>query len=156
LDAYEIRRNDQGMESDFGIVPLPKYDEAQDKYYSLVNSYTGALLGVPKSAENLDRVSIILEALSAESRYTLQPAYYDITLQRKYARDEESEAMLDIIFGSRVYDIGSTYEFGGVWAASRDTLSAKRSRDIMSMYEKISAKAQKDIDKVVAIFEAMD
>ena len=146
----------RGMESDFGIVPLPKYDEAQDKYYSLVNSYTGALLGIPKSVDDLNRVSIILEALSAESRYTVQPAYYDVTLQRKYARDEESEAMLDLIFGSRVYDIGSTYEFGGVWAATRDVLSAKQNRNVISMYEKIAGKAQADIDKVVGIILEMD
>ena len=36
------------------------------------------------------------------------PAYYDIVLQNKVARDVESQEMLDIIFSSRVIDIGDS------------------------------------------------
>jgi len=145
----------RGMESDFGILPLPKFDEGQDKYHSVVNSYTGVLLGVPKSAENLDRVGIILEALSAESKYTLRPAYYDVVLQRKYTRDEESSEMLDIIFGNRVYDVGAVYSFGGVFL-DFIALCNRSNRDIMSYYEKRSGQMEKAIEKTVDIFQSMD
>ncbi|MCL1859261.1 MAG: extracellular solute-binding protein [Oscillospiraceae bacterium] len=145
----------RGMEANFGIIPLPKFDEAQEKYYSVVNPYTGVLLGVPKSASDLDRVSIILEALSAESRYTLQPAYYDVVLTRKYVRDEESEEMLDIIFNSRVYDIGSVYSFGNVFIDFIN-LAAKNDRNIISYYDKKIGAMEKAIDKIVNIFQSMD
>ena len=39
----------------------------------------------------------MLEAMAAKSKYTLQKAYYDICLEGKFMRDEESSAMLDII-----------------------------------------------------------
>jgi len=145
----------RGMESNFGIIPLPKYDEAQANYYSVVNPYTGVLLGIPKSAAELDRVSIILEALSAESRYTLQPAYYDVVLTRKYMRDEESEEMLDIIFNSRVYDIGSVYSFGGVFL-DFISLSSKMDRNIASYHDKKIGAMEKNIDKIVGIFQGMN
>jgi len=150
----------RGMESNFGIVPLPKATETQDKYYSVVNPYTGVMLGVPASADNLDRISIILEALSAESRYTLQPAYYDVVLQRKYVRDDESSEMLDIIFGStpmgdRVYDIGSVYSFGGVFL-DFIALAAKLDRNIVSYHDKKIGAMEKAIDKVVTIFQDME
>ena len=145
----------RGMESNFGIIPLPKYDEAQKDYYSVVNPYTGVLMGIPKSADDLERISIILEALSAESRYTLKPAYYDIVLQRKYTRDEESSEMLDIIFNSRIYDIGSVYSFGNVFIDFIN-LAAKYDRNIMSYYEKKLGSMEKAIEKVVAQFESMD
>jgi hypothetical protein len=64
----------RGMDSDFGILPMPKFDEAQASYRSLVNPYTGVMLGVPKSVQDLDRTGIIVEAICAESKYTLQPA----------------------------------------------------------------------------------
>ncbi|MCL2775969.1 MAG: extracellular solute-binding protein [Oscillospiraceae bacterium] len=144
----------RGMESNFGIIPLPKSDESQENYRSVVNPYTGVLLGVPKSADNLERVSIILEALSAESRYTLQPAYYDVTLQRKYARDNESQEMLDIIFNSRIYDIGAVYSFGNVFL-DFITLSKTYNKDFVSYYEKKSGAMQAAIDKVVATFQSM-
>ncbi|MCL1794787.1 MAG: hypothetical protein FWG34_13070 [Oscillospiraceae bacterium] len=152
MRAIEFLR---GMESNFGIVPMPKYDEAQEKYYSVVNPYTGVMLGVPKSAEDLERASIILEALSAESRYTLQPAYYETVLQRKYTRDEESGEMLDIIFNSRIYDIGGVYSFGNVFIDFIE-LSRKNNRNVMSYYEKNIGKMENAIDKVVEIFKSMD
>ena len=145
----------RGMEANFGIIPLPKYDELQENYYSVVNPYTGVLLGVPKSADDFERVSIILEALSAESRYTLQPAYYDVVLQRKFTRDEESGEMLDIIFNSRVYDIGSVYAFGNVFLDFIN-LAAKNDRNIISYYEKKIGAMEKAINKVVDTFQSMD
>jgi len=151
----------RGMDANFGIIPLPKFDEAQDKYYSLVNPYTGVLLGVPKTAGDLERTSIVLEAMAAESRYTLQPAYYDIVLQRKFTRDEESSEMLDIIFGAnasmgeRIYDIGAVYSFGNVFL-DFIALCGKSNRNVASYYEKKMASMQKAIDKVVNTFQDMD
>jgi hypothetical protein len=143
------------METDFGILPFPKFNEAQENYYSVVNPYTGVMLGIPQSAEDLNRVSIILEALAAESRYTLQPAYYDVALTRKYTRDEESEEMLDIIFGSRVYDIGGVYSFGNVFLDFIE-LSRNNDRNIMSFYERRIGHMERDIERVVEIFLEME
>ena len=145
----------RGMDSNFGILPMPKYDEAQPNYRSLVNPYTGVMMGIPKSATDLDRTGIILEALSAESKYTLQPAYYDIVLSRKFTRDEESADMLDIIFTTQVYDIGGVYSFGGVFSDFCG-LADKQDRNIMSFYEKKIGSMEKAIAKVVEKYEAMD
>ena len=42
-------------------------------------------------------------------------AYYDVTLNGKVARDDESSEMLDIIFGSAMTtDIGLAFELGGL------------------------------------------
>ena len=145
----------RGMEANFGIIPLPKFEESQDKYYSVVNPYTGILLGVPKSVQDLDRASIILEAMAAEARYTIQPAYYDVVLQRKFARDEESSEMLDIIFNSRVYDIGAVYSFGNVFM-DYIALCNKSNRDLVSYYEKKIGAMDKAITKLVDMIETMD
>lgn len=145
----------RGMDSNFGIIPMPKYDEFQEKYRSLVNPYTGVMLGIPKSAGDLDRTGVILEALSAESKYTLRPAYYDICLNRKFTRDEESSEMLDVIFSTQVYDIGGVYSFGSVFSDFCN-LASKEDRNIMSYYEKKISSMEKAIDKLVSQVEAMD
>jgi hypothetical protein len=148
----------RGMDSDFGIIPMPKFDEAQENYYSVVNAYTGVLMGVPRTASDLERTSIILEALSAESRYTLQPAYYDIVLQRKFARDEESEEMLDIIFGNRVYDIAGIY-FQDTWLEFIrlcEQNSRQGDRNIASWHDRRQNTIQREIDRVIMRFEDMD
>ena len=145
----------RGMDSNFGILPMPKYDEIQKDYRSLVNPYTGVMLGVPKTAGDPERTSVILEALSAESKYTLRPAYYDIVLNRKFARDEESSEMLDIIFATQVYDIGGVYSFGNVFSEF-NTIASKEDRNIISFHEKKIGAMEKAIDKIVAQFESMD
>ena len=145
----------RGMEANFGILPMPKYDENQSSYRSLVNPYTGVMLGVPKSAAELDRTSMILEAISAESKYTLQPAYYDIVLTRQFTRDVESEAMLDIIFSSRIYDIGGVYSFGDVFSGVND-LASRENRDVISYYERRSAAMQTAIERLVDRIENLE
>jgi len=144
----------RGMEADFGILPMPKFDEAQENYYSVVNAYTGALLGVPKSAGDPELVSIILEALAAESRYTLQPAYYDVVLARKYTRDEESEEMLDIIFSNRIYDIGATYAFGDAFIGYINLANGRT--HVTTYFERTEPRMERDIERIADIFEGMD
>ena len=107
----------RAMETDFGIIPMPKFDEAQDEYYSMVSLPCANSIIVPKTATDLERTGAIIEALSAEGHYTLRDAYYDNALKAKGARDEESAAMLDLIFANRVYDIGYMYDWGGLVAA---------------------------------------
>jgi len=76
-------------------------------------------------------------------------------LQRKYVRDNESSDMLDIIFNTRIYDIGSVYSFSNVFLGFIE-MAYKSNRDIVSYYDKNIAKMEKAIDKVVTIFQDMD
>ena len=145
----------RNMDDDFGILPMPKHNETQGRYYSNVNSYTGAMLGVPKSAGDPERTSVILEALAAESRYTLFPAYYEITLQRKFTRDDESAQMLDIIFGTTVYDTGAAYNLGDIWFQMFYACE-KEDRGFAAFAEKNEPKVQSAINKLVDSVESAE
>ncbi len=107
----------RNMETDFGIIPLPKYDEGQDGYHSFVSMYCANSIEIPKTAQDLERTGIIIEALSCESMYLLTPAYYDKTLKSKESRDEESSRMLDVIFATTIYDLGYMFNWGGICSA---------------------------------------
>ena len=69
----------------------------------------------------------MVEALAAESMYTLTPAYYDIALERKYMRDEESREMLDIILSSRIVDLDIIFNWGGSYSLF-ETITQKNQR----------------------------
>ena len=77
----------------------------------------------------------------------MTPAYYDVQLEGKMIRDEESSDMLDIILSTRLYDIGATYQIGGYNEKLMDMFRFNKT-DFASMYSKYEAKAQQDIDKV--------
>ena len=96
------------MESDFGIVPYPKYSADQASYATRLCYYMPTVVPVTKTGEELERCGVMLEALASEYAVRVIPAYYDVVLQNKVARDEESQGMLDIIFASRVVDIGDS------------------------------------------------
>lgn len=97
------------MEADFGIMPIPKYQEEQQNYASSVSVFGGNLISVPLTCQALDMTGVLLEAMSAESMYTLIPAFYDSVLKEKSARDQESVDMLDIIINNMVFDVGDFY-----------------------------------------------
>ena len=136
------------MEADFGVLPMPKYDEAQEEYLSPVSMWCTSLISVPVTASNQERTGIIIEALSAESMYTLTPAYYDITLQGKAVRDEESADMLDIIFESRIFDLGNMYQLGDVFNVP-GWVTINGPDKLMSNLESKKGPAQTAIDKLV-------
>jgi len=92
----------RGMDTDFGILPFPKYDEVQEKYY--VNGWDGWLYCVPVTNTDLERTSIIMEALAVESKNLVIDAFKETALKTKYARDNESLEMLDIIEQNRTMD----------------------------------------------------
>ena len=132
------------MDADFGIIPYPKYDEEQENYYSRIEGCE--LTCVPVTAGDLERTSIILEALACESYKSVVPAYYEIALKTKYTRDEDSSRMLDIIFENRIFDLGDTIwctelrdgVFEGMFMNNDRALSSKFASMQTTMDEKLA------------------
>ena len=94
------------MDSEFGIMPMPKYDENQEKYVHAVNPDVAVTYTIPQTNQDFERCGVIIDALGAESKNLITPAYYDTTLQGKLSRDVESTQSLDIILTTVTYDIG--------------------------------------------------
>ena len=100
------------MKSNYIMLPLPKYDENQENYRSLVNTWCNAFVCVPTTADT-ERAGFIMEAMAYMSRETLRPAAYDMALKVKGARNENDAIMLDTIIDSIYLDFNSFMEFGG-------------------------------------------
>lgn len=140
------------LETTMGIVPVPKYSSDQEVYSNVVWT-VGSYVAVPMSIVETERVGVILEALAAKSMQLLRPAYYDIALNGKYLRDEESIEMLDIIIDERVYDLGLAYGFSGLDGIVQTLASKNNAGGLMSTMESKSKSIQSAIDKVVTKFE---
>ena len=151
LTAPQILR---GMETDFGILPYPKLDDAQENYYSFMDGHT-LLMGVPKTASDLDRTGAVIEETSYLSYLYLVPAYYDVSLKTKYSRDNESGEMLDIIYGGRIFDFGYVYD-NWIISYTFQTQIDANSREFVSVVEKNIGKAQQNLDKVIAAYAAAE
>ena len=104
LDYGETLR---GTSANFGVLPLPKYNEEQDDYATCF--WDGCSLVVLTSNLATDRyamVSATLELMAAESYKQVTPTYFTKVLQGMYSKDEPDAEMFDIITNSMVMDFG--------------------------------------------------
>ncbi len=138
-----VAMNLRNMESDFGVLPNPKYDEAQDGYISTQSNSWASFVTVPTTVRDLNMTGYILDALGYYGQQYVTPAYIDTTVMDKALRDDDSAEMLEIILGSRHYEIAYYYNWGGIgslvtamvtggttdfaskYAAIEDTVAAK-------------------------------
>lgn len=93
------------MKSDFGILPLPKYDENQEKYASYVHTNNASACCVPITNSDRDLAGRILEDMAYQSYLLVRPAFYDVTLKIKLTRDEDTAEILDMIYDNINLDL---------------------------------------------------
>ena len=148
-------------ETDYGILPYPKYDEAQDKYYTYVDARAGSL-GIPIDAPKdvISKVGMILEAQSCASYYDTLPLYMNSIQNSRYTRDQDSIDMIGYIGEGRRWDIG--YSFSGgtdtyVWVLYQQLKNS--GGQIVSSLEKLGKSMKKRfqiIQEEYAAFSGME
>ena len=93
------------MTRDSGILPYPKYSAEQEKYYSNART-THNSFSMPMTCGDPDMAGAVMEALAAKNYKTVTPAYFELALKTKFASDEETAKMYDIIRGGMRLDFG--------------------------------------------------
>ena len=146
--------NVRAMETPFGVLPIPKYDEAQLDYSTFCEN-NASTAGIPMMTTDPESVTAVLEGMAIQSYLQVTPAYYDISLQRKYTRDDESAEMLDIALAHRIYDVGKVYTALGLDGIINN-LGIKGSTDFSSTFTRSEKSANKALDKIISAFESFD
>lgn len=142
--------------NEYGILPYPKLDETQKEYKTMVDGYH-AVLAVPKTVQDTEFVGIITEALNAESRRQVFPAYYEVALKKKYTYDDESVKLLDEIVDSRVFDFGYVFDaWKGFGMYTQKIVSEKHSKDFESYYATHCNASIKHYDKIIKSLSELD
>ncbi len=100
----------RSMAQEYGVVPMPKYDELQDNYYTLLHDqFTVVAIPSTVTGDRLTQMSAVLEAMSSASYRIVKPAYYEDTLRTKIAQDPTAAEMMDIITDNVYIDAGILY-----------------------------------------------
>lgn len=146
------------MQSDYAVIPFPKYNEAQESYLSLIHDVS-TLVCVPATCDKLEIVAAALELLAYEGYSTVAPAYYEVALKTKYIRDSQEAAIqvMDIIHDAATTDFAYIYNYAlnGIGLIMREVLSSKKS-DFVSKYTKKEAKTQTLLDELVEVYTSLD
>jgi len=110
-----------------GVLPVPKLNEQQEKYY-VAGLFSLGGYAIPSTASNdinkdwekagftsgEEMCAYFLEAFSYYSSLTLTPAFFDAVLSRQVVMDEESVEMLSMALENKIYDPVVGYNFGGI------------------------------------------
>ncbi|MCL2517597.1 MAG: hypothetical protein FWF15_03440 [Oscillospiraceae bacterium] len=143
-------------EADFnyGIMPYPKLDEKQEKYYA--NAYNwGSMLVIPSSVNDTDFASFMLEAICAASRYEVLPRYYEDSSKTKYMYDEQSPIMFDLIFSGLRYDLGVIFDWGGLRVLFVSTIPTDGTNTFVSKYAALEEKAFTQLESSLEAFREL-
>lgn len=103
--AYTLGAALQNMEDDWGILPLPKRNEAQADYISCVD-HNFPLFGVTTANQNTKEVSVILEALGRHGM-ALKGIYWDDYNESYWRSEEDARVMAEYIANHGRYDMAT-------------------------------------------------
>ena len=99
------------LEVDFSLLPMPKYNEAEESYVDPINSVWCTSLCIPVSVVDVERSGTIWNVLSAFSMNTVDKVLYEVLLGAKLIRNEETVEMLDYILNNKQYCWGNGYSW---------------------------------------------
>ena len=136
---------------DYGVLPIPKYDEAQKDYVTPTSDFP---IASPVTAADTDKISFMVEALSTSGIERVIPTYFDTTLSMKYARDDETVEMLQIIRATISSDLAMINTSGGIDGLGRAMMNiiSNPKKGMASYLESIDKKEQKIIEKINEFF----
>ncbi len=143
----------RSMDTDFGILPMPKADETQTDYATYIHCGHASAVCVPITNEDLDLTGRILEDMCYQNYSTVRPEFYDTMLKGKMMRDNASEDMLDIIYRNISVDLSLVLGMsidGDIRSAMIGNQTA-----LASLFEKNLASYQKFLDAYVSGVEAL-
>ncbi len=139
------------MESDFGVIPMPKYDENQKDYYTQIATGT-QIIFVPVTTKDVALTGKTLEALSYYSWKDVVGAYYDTALKQRYSRDAETAGMLDMIRQGAVNGFDYSYSTaiaGNPWINKTVSADASTTYNVASAFASQRSVWEANIQKIL-------
>lgn len=138
------------MDGKFGILPMPKLDDEQDEYCSH-SSDTFSVFIIPGHTNDPEFCGTVFDALSAESKYSVIPTYYDVVLKGRTTKDDESSEMLDIIRDHMSFDFAFAHitALDFMWTSFGNTLMKVESTSYKTAYDTYSSSYEANLQKVM-------
>lgn len=100
----------------YGIMPAPAYDSQQEHYITNVG-YPHNIYSISSgiSADRMNCSAAVLECMASEGYRQVTPALFETTMKVKYAEDEKTSEIYDLIKTNIDFDPARIYvkEFGG-------------------------------------------
>ena len=146
-EFHQISSVFRDMQSDYGIIPYPKYDEEQENYYTLARNVYSSMV-IPKTCDKLDAVGAAMEAMASQNYRDVSPVYFETALKVKYSRDDVASQMYDLIKQGLRFNFAFTFSaVSGGFANIFADMVGSNDENYMSKYESINVKKETELQK---------
>ena len=145
LVTFELRN----MDTDFGILPPPKFEESQTRYYTTSANWFLTHTAIPSTNRDPERSGKILDAMCYYSQQYVKPAFYDVSITSKLTRDEDTLEMLNIIRENRTYELAYIFNWNNLVGDLFYQIVTSKNNTFVSAYEKVYDKLQASIEKTI-------
>ena len=154
VELDEIRN----MQEEYGIVPMPKYDELQKNYQTQMHDqFTVFAIPVSAAQSKIEMIGAVMEVMASENLRMVKPAYYEIALKRKYMSDPTAWDMLDMAFEHVIVDAGVIYADSLEYPHHHlRTMIDSKSNSVASTFGKSKNKMNKQLAKIVDKMENLE
>ena len=92
----EAQNISNSMKDTYGVIPVPKYDEYQEKYYTICRNTVSAVM-IMSTTDDADMAGVVTEALCMYGYNIVTPEYYEMALKVRYFNEPKYAAILDMI-----------------------------------------------------------
>ena len=143
----------RAMEGSWGILPTPKLDDNQETYSSH-SSDTFSVFIIPGHAEDPEFCGTVVDALSAESKFSVVPTYYDVVLKGRTTKDERDIPMIDIIRDNLNFDFAFAHitAINYMWTHFGQNLLTQANTSFKPQYDKNADTYQQYLDDVMEAY----
>ena len=93
---------------DMSVLPFPKYDAEQEDYIT-TESFSYSIYMIPDDAKNKDMSGAVMEALASAAYRTTTPAIFEVSLKSRYALNNKTAQVYDLIRGNICFDLGRMF-----------------------------------------------
>jgi hypothetical protein len=137
------------MESDYGILPMPKLNEDQEKYITYIHN-SATITCLPKTVPDnrIDMVGAFLEGWAAEAYRTVLTPFIETAMKMKYSRDALSGQVIDIIFDDPTISFVDMYNsnVNGIYNSVIASYVNNGTNNFASAVAKMMSASQKGLD----------
>ena len=136
------------MEFDFGILPLPKFDEAQENYMTY---QVGGICAMPSTVSDTAFASAVTEALFSTSGKLMTKPFIQKFVENKLLRDEGSQEMYRLLTDTASYEVTRLIDpTNGIASDLKPIveLLVARSTDVSSRWASIKDVVTKSYDEL--------
>jgi hypothetical protein len=141
---------------EFGVMPFPKYDSEQERYYNAMNVHNASIFAIPYTVADPAQVGFYLEAISEESVGTSYPAFIESKCMIQDSYDELTARMLSLSFDSITYDVVTLLNPGGIFEIVTSQIPTFRTNIFIRLYNSKGDKPQIALDEYVNNFEGIE